>query len=72
MTKQKSTSTYEFVHEIDITLDGAKNIYYTKKDGLFVSESLSSDKEKAKKLFDLVIKHKGVLKTTMVLETKEI
>ena len=72
MSNEKSKTTYEFVHETDITLDGTKDIYYTTKDGYFVSESLSSDKEKAKKLFDLVVKHNGVLKTTTILETKEI
>tara|TARA_S200002703_G_C3777548_1_gene239436 strand:+ start:856 stop:1071 length:216 start_codon:yes stop_codon:yes gene_type:complete len=71
MAKEKNT--YEFVHEQEIKLnEETRNIYYTKRNGYFVSDSLSSDKEQAKKLFELVVKHNGVLKTTTILETKEI
>ena len=70
MAKEKNK--YEFVHEQEIKLnEETRNIYYTKKNGYFVSDSLSSDKEQAKKLFDLVVKHDGELKTTTVLETIE-
>ncbi len=63
---------FEFVHEKEIKLDEEiRNIYYTKKNGYFVSDSLSSDKETAQKLFELVVKHDGVLKTTTILETIE-
>jgi len=68
----KENNKFEFVHEQEIKLnEETRNIYYTKKNGYFVSDSLSSDKELAKKLFDLVVKHDGELKTTTVLETIE-
>jgi hypothetical protein len=67
---------FEFVHEQEIKIDSEGNetmrdIYYTKKNGYFCSDSLSSNKETAKRLFDLVVKHNGELKTTTVLETIE-
>ncbi len=63
---------FEFAHEQEIKLnEEIRNIYYTKKNGYFVSDSLSSDKELAKKLFDLIVKHNGELKTTTILETIE-
>lgn len=66
------TNKFEFVHEEEIQLNAeTRNIYYTKKNGFFVSDSLSSDKATAKKLFDLIVKHNGELKTTTVLETIE-
>ena len=66
------TNTYEFVHEQEIKLnEEIRDIYYTKKDGYFVSDSLSSDKAHAKKLYELIVKHNGNLKTTTILETQQ-
>ena len=66
------TNKFEFVHEEEIQLNAeTRNIYYTKKNGLFVSDSLSCDKDTAKKLFDLIVKNNGEMKKTTVLETIE-
>ncbi len=67
---------FEFIHEQEIKLDAEGNpttrdIYYTKKNEYFCSDSLSSNKATAQKLFELIVKHDGVLKTTTVLETIE-
>ena len=48
-----------------------REIDYTNTNGYCCSDSLSSNKETAKRLFDLVVKHNGELKTTTVLETIE-
>jgi hypothetical protein len=68
----KENNKFEFVHEQEIKLnEEIRNVYYTKKNGCFVSDSLSLDREIAQKLFELVVKHDGVLKTTTILETIE-
>jgi uncharacterized membrane protein len=46
--------------------------YYTTKDGLFVTNSLSHNIEKAKIIFDEIVKNKGIRESKEVIEHIEI
>ena len=74
----RSQTIFELKEDITISLNTTtgeeeiKTTYYTTKDGFLVSDTLSYDKETAEKLFEIVVKHNGKLRTTNVLKTVEI
>ena len=59
---------YEFVKEIKIN---GMVFYYTKKDGAYVSDSLSSDEQIARDTFNRIVEG-GSATTNIILETREI
>jgi hypothetical protein len=59
----------EFVKETKI--DG-KVIYFTQVDGNYTSDSLSYDIDKAKKIYDNIVKNKGKIDFKEVLESIEV
>jgi hypothetical protein len=59
----------EFVKETKI--DG-KVIYFTQVDGNYTSDSLSYDIDKAKKVYDNIVKNKGKIDFKEVLESIEV
>ena len=61
--------TIEFVEE---TRFNDTPVYFTDIDGRFQNHSLSSDKEKAYKLYLELVKTEGFKKTVTILETIEL
>jgi len=59
----------EFVKE---TRTSGDIIYFTKVNDTYISNTLSTDKEKAKSIFDNIVKNKGKYVTEEILETIEI
>jgi len=74
---ENTKTKFEFVGETTIFLNQSgleetKTVYFTKRNDMFVSDSLSYDKETAQKLFELVVKHNGELRKTTVLKTEMV
>ena len=58
-------NTYEFIEETDLK---GQTSYYTRKNGEFVSDSLSFSKDKAQQYYNFIIENDGV-SVKKVLET---
>jgi len=66
-------AVFEFIEKTKFTaLDGQNTFYFTMKDGHFLSDSLSHDKEKALAFFDNVVKHNGQIEVEKVLKSKTV
>lgn len=63
---------FTFCKQTEITTDGVKTYYLTRKNGELVSNSLSSNLEKAKSVFKEIVKLGGEMKKEEVLETVKI
>ena len=62
---------YELIKETKLHEDG-RIIYYTNKDGLYVSNSLSDNYEQALKYFNTIKKEGTLVPKIEVLETVEV
>lgn len=62
-----SNIKYEFVKETNFKNE---TIYYTKKDGCYLSDTLSMDENKARELFNIVTERGDMRPIVEVLETK--
>jgi hypothetical protein len=58
---------FEFIQETDDLL--GDTVYFTRQEGVFISGSLSSNKQKAYNIFTLLSNNKDRI-TTTILETK--
>lgn len=67
-----SVNEFTFCKQTEITTDGVKTYYLTRKNGELVSNSLSSNLAKAKSVFKEIVKLGGELKKEEVLETVKI
>lgn len=67
-----SVNEFTFCKQTEITTDGVKTYYLTRKNGELVSNSLSSNLEKAKSVFKEIVKLGGEMKKEEVLETVKI
>ena len=67
-----SVNEFTFCKQTEITTDGVKIYYFTRKNGELVSNSLSLNMEKAKSVFKEIINLGGELKKEEVLETVKI
>ena len=67
-----SVNEFTFCKQTEITTDGIKTYYLTRKNGELVSNSLSSNMEKAKSVFNEIVNLGGELKKEEVLETVKI
>ncbi len=67
-----SVNEFTFCKQTEITTDGVKTYYLTRKNGELVSNSLSSNLEKANSVFKEIVKLGGELKKEEVLETVKI
>lgn len=67
MTNEKMK--FDFVKE---TKTNGDIIYFTKVNDHYISDTLSTNKEKAKSIFDNIVKNKGKYVTEEILETIEI
>tara|TARA_R110002020_G_scaffold293369_2_gene508721 strand:+ start:233 stop:490 length:258 start_codon:yes stop_codon:yes gene_type:complete len=62
-------NVFEFVKFEHVTKDGIQVSYFTRKNGELITDSLSVDKEKAKKFFNDVVAINGETKKFTVLKT---
>ena len=69
---EESVNEFTFCKQTEITTDGVKTYYLTRKNGELVSNSLSSNMEKAKTVFKEIVNLGGELKKEEVLETVKI
>ena len=65
---------FTLVEETVVNHEGERTFYYTRmseNEGFasMVNDSLSYDKDEALKMFHLIVKHDGVMKTETILET---
>ncbi len=50
----------------------ADPIYFSEKNGIYINESVSVDKDKAKKIFDAIVENKGNVSNRIILEDVEV
>ena len=61
-----------FVQESELTEAGLKDHWSSEIDGVFVKNSLSYEKEEARRFYDALIENGGVVKKIQILERTEI
>lgn len=60
-------ANYEFIKEVNF---GSPDWYYTKKDGVYVSDSGHGDHQKALDKYNHIINHGQLVTTEILLSTK--
>ena len=61
-----------FVQETELTEAGLKDHWSSEIDGVFVKNSLSYEKEDARRFYDSLIENGGIVKKIQILERTEI
>jgi hypothetical protein len=64
----KQKTVLAFIKEVELDKSGRRTIYYTRKDGRFVSNSLSSSLAEAENFFDDLVKLQGVSEVKTILK----
>jgi hypothetical protein len=81
MSKENIKSkTFEFIEKTQITKKGMETYWFTQEidhhsayeNKTMVSDSLSFTKSEAETMYNLIIKHNGILEATTVLKSIEV
>lgn len=62
----------DFVSKTELTEDGLREHWYTEMNGKFVSNSISYDKDTARKFHDTLIENGGKIVNVKILNTTEV